>query len=218
MFTTFSTSVAFFGLAVIQFYGVEYLKIVLKFDAASLFIVYACLCVLGPIGGIIFGGVVTGKMGGYVKRKAIFLCLFLTILGAISATCMNLVDNKIYFVSLCLIYLFTVGAIIPPEAGITIASLENELRGDGYSLCNLLLNLIGNFPAPYAFSLILEWVRKAGEEDEKKKYEKTWLISMLYNFVGVLAISVSTYKRLKIEGDLVGEEKNNEEQEEIKDN
>ena len=203
--TTFATSVSFFGLGVIQYYGEAYLRNVLGFEGQALFICYGSLCVLGPISGIIFGGLMTSKIGGYVKKKAIILCLILTSVGAVSAVSMGIVDNKAYFIAICLVYLFTIGAVIPPEAGITIASLENKLRGDGYSLCNLLLNLIGSFPAPFVFSLVLEFIQKKYKE-VTKNYPISWTIVMCYNFIGILAIIISTCKRFNIEGDLVGEE------------
>ena len=46
-------------------------------------------------------------------------------------------------------YLFAIGTSIPPISGIIISCLDNNLRGDGFSFCNLILNLLGSFPSSY---------------------------------------------------------------------
>ena len=86
-----------------------------------------------------------------------------------------------------------------------IASLENNLRGDGFSLCNSLLNLLGSFPPSYVFGALLDLFEKKmtqEEIDNKKHYNYTMITGMAYNFVGLIFIIIAGVFRFKIKGDL----------------
>ena len=102
-------------------------------------------------------------------------------------------------------YLFAIGASIPPISGIIISCLENNLRGDGFSFCNLIINLIGSFPSSYVYSLLADAFKSKGEQ---AKLQYAWMFSMGYNFVGLIFVIISGIFRYAIKGDL---SENNEE-------
>jgi len=104
--------------------------------------------------------------------------------------------------------LFGIGAAIPPISGIIISCLDNNLRGDGFSICNLLNNLIGSFPSSYVYALLVDAFKKEKEED---RYRYAWMITMGYNFIGLMWVIIAGIFRYKIKGDLSEkkEEKNN---------
>ena len=205
LFTTLSNSVSFFGMGIVQYWGDKYMEIVLKIKTTLRFILFAGLCLLGPILGIVFGGVMCSKLGGYNKKKAMTLTVILLIIASVISSLVTLGNNTVIFVLFSWCYLFFLCAAIPPESGIIISSLEKTLRGDGFALSNSILNLIGSFPSSYAFGALLDlYERKLSKEDvqNNKHYINTMITCMAFNFIGVIFIGVACYFRFKINGDL----------------
>ena len=205
-FSSLCNSVAFFGIGVVQFYGDKYMDKVLHINESVRFILFGLLCLFGPTSGMVFGGIICSKLGGYIKRKSMtFVIISMAIASAIS---MAIACHKItaLFVITGWTYLFGIGAVIPPLSGIIISCLDNNLRGDGFSICNCLNNLIGSFPSSYVFSLLVDSFKEEPDED---KFRYAWMITMGYNFIGLLYVIIAGIFRYKIKGDL----SNNEEEE-----
>jgi predicted MFS family arabinose efflux permease len=83
LFTTLSNSVAFFGMSVIQYWGDKYMDKILKMETTPRFIAFGSLCLLGPIVGMVFGGIICSKLGGYGKKKSIVFIILLTLFSSI---------------------------------------------------------------------------------------------------------------------------------------
>ena len=208
LFSSLCNSVAFFAIGVVQFYGDKYMEKVLKIDANVRFILFALLCLLGPTSGMVFGGLICTKFGGYVKRKS--MTFVIISMGAAAGISMVIACHEIpaLFVITGWTFLFGIGAVIPPISGIIISCLDLNLRGDGFSICNLLNNLIGSFPSSYVYSLLVDGFEK---EQEEEKYRYAWMITMGYNFIGLLYVLIAGIFRYRIKGDLsedVEEKKN----------
>jgi MFS family permease len=218
LFCSLCNSVAFFGIGVVQYFGDKYMKLVLNIGDSTRFILFGLLCLFGPTTGMVVGGVITSKLGGYIKRRSM---AFVIICSAISASISMLIairKNSFLFGITGWTYLFAIGGIIPPISGIIISCLDNNLRGDGFSLCNFLTNLLGNFPSSYVYSLLVDAFApdddKGKEEKDQSvdKYMYAWMITMGYNFVGLLFVIIGGIFRFRIEGDL-SETKNEDEKE-----
>ena len=206
LFSSLCNSVAFFGIGVVQFYGDKYMEIVLDIDKAYRFILFGILCLFGPTTGMVCGGIICSKLGGYIKRSSmVFVILCMAISSVIS---MFIAFHKIpiLFIITGWSYLFAIGASIPPISGIIISCLDNNLRGDGFSFCNLIINLIGSFPSSYVYSLLADAFKSKGE---KAKLQYAWMFSMGYNFVGLILVIIGGIFRFRIKGDL-SENKNEE--------
>ena len=67
---------------------------------------------------------------------------------------------------------------------------------------------MGSFPSSYVFSILVDAFSEKSEEDQ---YRYAWMITMCYNFVGLLYVIIAGIFRYKIKGDLLGEtnDKNN---------
>lgn len=218
LFCSLCNSVAFFGIGVVQYFGDKYMKLVLKIGDSARFILFGMLCLFGPTTGMVVGGVISSKLGGYITRNSM---VFVIICSAVSAGISMLIaihKNSYLFAITGWTYLFAIGGIIPPISGIIISCLDNNLRGDGFSLCNFLTNLLGNFPSSYVYSLLVDAFApdddKFKEEDEQSvdKYRYAWIITMGYNFVGLLFVIIGGIFRFRIKGNL-SETKNEDEKE-----
>ena len=206
LFTTLSNSVAYFGMGVIQFWGNNYLKNYMSIENKLHLFFFNVICVSGPTIGVIIGGILTQKLGGYTKRKTIYFALLLSLISSIISIFISKIHSNhifLFCITVCL-YLFFLCAMIPPEAGIILASLSLEHKGDGYTITNFLLNLIGNTPCTFVYPFFKDYVYKKYNNVEKngKNWPKAMNACMIYNFVGLFFILISTFFRMKMPEDL----------------
>ncbi len=193
-FTTISCSIAFFGMAVIQYWGAEYMKNVLNLsNPNSVLFSFSILCLTGPTLGVFIGGILCSKLGGYTNKKSIIMCFIFCLISSIFSLFIGYVD-KVFFFIYCWVYFFFIGAIIPAASGIIIVSLPENLRGDGFSITNILLNLLGNFPASFAYSFLLDTFNKKIKDDNGHRPAMKTI--MYYNFVGLFCIFISMIYKL----------------------
>ena len=80
LFMTLSLCVSYSGLAIVQFYGVTYMDKVLNIDEDIRFLMFGGICAFGPVFGVIAGGLITSKIGGYINRKAMIFLLIIDII------------------------------------------------------------------------------------------------------------------------------------------
>jgi len=208
LFSSFCNSVAFFGIGVVQYYGNKYMEFVLEIGDSVRFVLFGILCLFGPTTGMVFGGIICSKMGGYIKSKSmtfVILCMAIASIISMFIACHEIIA---LFIITGWSYLFAIGASIPPISGIIISCLDNNLRGDGFSFCNLVLNLVGSFPSSYAYSILCDAFENKGT---KEKYKYAWMITMGYNFVGLLFVIIAGIFRFRIKGDLSEDKKDEEE-------
>ena len=191
LFTGLANSVVFFGMAVIQFWGADYMQYVVGVeDEFVLLYVFSAICITGPPAGIILGGVIGSKIGGYTVRKAIVICVGLCAMSCVFALIITLDSSHVaYFGIMVWLYFFFSGATTPLETGIVISSLPERLRGDGFSVMNFILNLIGNLPASSVYGLIYQ---------NTKSTHNTYAMffTMSYNVVGLIFVILGMVFRL----------------------
>ena len=191
LFTGLANSVVFFGMAVIQFWGADYMQYVVGVtDEFVLLYVFSAICITGPPAGIILGGVIGSKIGGYTVRKAIVICVGLCAMSCVFALIITLDSSHVaYFGIMVWLYFFFSGATTPLETGIVISSLPERLRGDGFSVMNFILNLIGNLPASSVYGLIYQ-----NTEHTHNTY--AMFFTMSYNVVGLIFVILGMVFRL----------------------
>ena len=199
LFSSLCNSVAFFGIGVVQFYGNKYMEKVLDINEGIRFILFGFLCLFGPTTGMVCGGIICSKLGGYVKKSSMTFVIICMAISSIISMFIAFHDLTILFVITGWSYLFSIGASIPPISGIIISCLDNDLRGDGFSFCNLIINLIGSFPSSYVYSLLADAFEYKGET---VKLQYAWMFSMAYNFVGLIFVIIAGIFRFRIKGDL----------------
>ena len=201
LFTTLATSILYFGLEILQFWGNNYLKEYKEISSKSKLFLFNVICVSGPTLGVASGGIITSKLGGYSKKKAIYFALFLSIFCSFCGLLISEVPKENNLVIFCLVvwlfYLF-LGGMIPPEAGIIIASLPKELKGDGFTVTNFICNLIGSVPSPFAFPFFKDVVF----ENDEKQWPKAMFVCMVINCLNTVFIVVATVFRIRLSEDL----------------
>ena len=191
LFSGLANSVIFFGMAVVQFWGASYMKNVLQEDNDFVLLyVFSAICITGPPAGVILGGLVGNKIGGYTVKPAIVYCTIFCGVSCIFAVIVTFFKSVAFFgVTVWLYFLFS-GAMIPLITGIILSSLPARLRGDGFSVMNFLLNLTGNLPAASAYGAIYE---------ATKYTHDTWamMFTMDYNCIGFVFVVIAMIFRLR---------------------
>ena len=196
LFNTISGSVAFFGLGVIQFWGNDYLKHYLNVNNNGALFIFNILSISGPTLGVVFGGFLIAKIGGYSKKEANYIPLFFSILSGIFGLSIGFTNKLLNYFILSWIYYFSLGAMLPSESGIILDSLSEKLKGDGFTITNFLLNLLGNCPSPFIFPLIKENLFK--NINEKDRWSHALTFTMTYNIVGTICVCLGAFYRYKI--------------------
>lgn len=150
------TTLLFISTAII-FWASDYAVNVLHGDHDMVLIVFVVVCLTGPVAGIILGGAIVQKFaGGYEGKHSVTLCIIFAASAFACAIPVAFIWN-VYFFGVCLwAILFLGGAIIPNIQGVMISSLDNNLRAAGNSVSNILQNLLGFLPAPFAYGLIYD--------------------------------------------------------------
>lgn len=191
LFTGLSNSVVFFGMAVIQFWGANFMEKVLgEKSELILLYVFSAICITGPPAGVILGGVVGSKIGGYTTREAILYCVGFSAISCVFGMVVTAYSNVYYFGSMVWLYFLFSSAMVPLETGIIISALPERLRGDGFSVMNFFLNLIGNLPASSVYGLIYENTKDTHPF-------LAMFLTMAYNFVGLAFVILGAIFRLR---------------------
>ena len=193
IFTSIGNTVAFFGMRVIQFYADKFMELVLDVKQSIKFIYYIVLCLTGPVFGIIICGLICSKIGGYTSRKGMIFILILNVIACVSSS----------FITISLHQFI--------QGGIIIASLPKELKGNGYSINMFFLNALGSFPSSYVYALICDAINRDYPEQGNMRYRTTLMITMFYNYCGLILIGIASIFRFRIKGELGSEQKEDKE-------
>ena len=88
----------FFIITAIQYWASGYEKQVLGVaDENKIFISFAVVCITSPTLGLIFGGVVSAKTGGYESKHSILVCFIFGLLAGIAAIPVPITNEIFYF-------------------------------------------------------------------------------------------------------------------------
>ena len=74
------------------------------------------------------------------------------------------------------------------------------------------LNALGSFPSSYVYALICDAINRDYPEQGNMRYRTTLMITMFYNYAGLILIGIASIFRFRIKGEL-GSEKEKEEEE-----
>lgn len=156
MLQVVTVAILLFIITVVQNWMKQYLLEVLLVEekiADICFIGYAITAL--PI-GIMAGGFIVQKIGGYTSLMSSYYVAFNTLVCVSLAIVIAFIHNLILFSILFWIFLFFGAAIIPALDGGILSALPVELKGSGYSFQNVTTNILGLSPAPTIYGIIYE--------------------------------------------------------------
>jgi MFS family permease len=149
----------YFVVSGLQTFVMSYLRAA-PFYASTQTIVlgFGCVVVTAPVFGVVAGGVLLDRIGGYHGNiyKASLFGLAWGVGAAVLAVVCVFIETTWMFLFVVWLLLFCGGAIIPPGTGISMASLPESLRPTGSSVSQMACNFLGNFLGPLACGWIAE--------------------------------------------------------------
>ena len=155
----------------IQFWTNDYFEKVLNVDNQNLiFLSFTIVVTTSPILGMLIGGILSQKLGGYDTEKAIYIPLYSSLCVCIFANIIILTKNYIIFTILFWFYLFFGSIILPVSNGIVLCSVDKQYSGSASSITTLIYNILGKFIGPIYYALFKELIN-----DEKSRIPM-WLL------------------------------------------
>lgn len=120
---------------------------------------FGAAVVTAPVIGVIVGGVLLDRIGGYANNffKTAFFALCCGICGGTIALLCIIVRTAGCFLFLMSILLFFGGTIVPSGIGLTMASLPSAMRSSGAAFSQTVYNLLGNFSGPLICGFVADW-------------------------------------------------------------
>lgn len=144
----------FIIVSAIQFWINDYMENSLLIeDEKKRLYAFAFVIITSPPLGIILGGIISGKIGGYDTEKAIYIPLITSFFDCILANIAPLTINLFIFLPLFWLFLFLGSILLPVVHGIILVSVEKEYSASASSVSTLMYNFLGRLPGPnlYAF-------------------------------------------------------------------
>jgi sugar phosphate permease len=156
---TLGMSSIYFIVTGIQFWITKYLIEILKADQLVVNITFSLISITAPLSGVLFGGTVSDKYGGYKGRnetKALQMCVGFAIVAFIFSFPMGFLFQIFYLSVLLWTFLFFGASIIPIATGIMISTVPKDCQATSSSISQLIFNLFGYFCSPMITGFIMD--------------------------------------------------------------
>jgi MFS family permease len=146
----------FITVTAIQFWMTDYMIQVHEVSQNTAFKSFAVVSLLAPVSGVICGGYIFDRCGGYNSYKALHVLQFVG-LGAWTTGFMAAAANTYPgFVFFIVLQLFFGGMVMPPATGILLNQVPQNMRTVANSVANMTYNLLGYVPAPYIYGYVYQ--------------------------------------------------------------
>ena len=113
---------------------------------------FMAVCATAPVLGVISGGILVDRIGGYKGARktgrALQLCAFLGLLAMASGFTAAFINQFVLVLLNLWLMLFFGGAVLPACTGILISEVPRALRPAASTLSVLVFNLFGYFLSP----------------------------------------------------------------------
>jgi MFS family permease len=144
---TLGLSCLYFVVTGVQFWATEFLLEVVQAPYATVLGAFAGTSASAPVLGVVLGGIVVDKLGGYqgslgAKRTTRFCALF-ACLATTSALFASMATTFTAVLTLVWLVLFFGGAIVPGATGLVLASVPHELRPLSSAMSIFVFNIFG---------------------------------------------------------------------------
>lgn len=154
MYLVLAMTALYFVVTGVQFWGTSYMTVALKAPLPLVQSTFIFCSASGPTSGVVFGGWLVDKVGGYRGSRhrivALKVCFALGLLGCVFATAVSYVQSIELFVPCLWLALFFGGSTLPACSGISVAIVPRWLRPISASLSTAIFNILG-----YCMSLVL---------------------------------------------------------------
>ena len=180
----------YFIVTGIQFWITKYLIEILEVEPIVVNIIFSIISITAPLSGVLFGGTISDKYGGYKGKnetKALQMCSAFGLLTLFFGIPLGFMFRIIYLSVLLWAFLFFGAAIIPIATGIMISCVPKDCQATSSSISQIIFNLFGYFCSPMIAGFIMDIF-----EDEKQGF--IWGMRLIFFWVTVaLMFILSSY-------------------------
>lgn len=138
----------------IEFWITNYMHIVLHQELEKVFFTFSIVCITAPTLGVLVGGYVIEKVGGYSNRNAIIICFYVSILSGCCGIPLPFLSNYKAFTGLMWFTLFFGGFIMPGLTGVLLFSIDSSTKEESNSVTHFCYNFFGYLPSPVLYGLV----------------------------------------------------------------
>jgi len=162
MTTMLAIGTIYFVVTGIQFWISDYLITVLKAPEEKVFMIFAFVSITAPTLGVIFGGKLSHRLGGYTGRHALLFCVIWAALGSIIAIPIPFLNSLLSVTVFLWLEFFIGGVILPTLTGFMISSIKKQARNVGSAFAQFIQHLTGYLPSPMLYGLIVKHTPSPG--------------------------------------------------------
>lgn len=190
LYSMLSIASVYFLVTGIQFWISDYFRVVLKVPKERVFISFFFISVTAPILGVIIGGKISDRLGGYTGENAVLFCLVHGALSSAVALPIPFLDNFYLVAGFLWLLFYFGGGLMPTLTGLMISSIPKPARNMGSSIAQFFMNLLGYLPAPTMYGLV---------QDISGGKESRWGLVMLmcWSLWGVVFLLLGYYHQQK---------------------
>ena len=195
----------YFIVTGIQFWITKYLIEILSIDPLIVNIIFSLISITAPLFGVLFGGTISDKYGGYKGKnetKAIQMCVGFGLVSFVFAFPLGFLFQIVYLSILLWTFLFFGASMIPIGTGVMISSVPKDCQATSSSISQLVFNLFGYFCSPMITGFIMDRF-----DDEKQGFiwgmrvVFWWAIIALMFFIISYFVSYANFKKNKNSGE-----------------
>ena len=176
---TLAITSIYFIVTGIQFWITKYLIEILEVEPIVVNIIFSIISITAPLSGVLFGGTISDKYGGYKGKnetKALQMCSAFGLLTLFFGIPLGFMFRIIYLSVLLWAFLFFGAAIIPIATGIMISCVPKDCQATSSSISQIIFNLFGYFCSPMIAGFIMDIF-----EDEKQGF--IWGMRLIFFWV-----------------------------------
>ena len=161
----------------IQFWYSDYAITVMEVKREIVFTIFGIVSVTGPIIGVIFGGYISGKFGGYNHPTCQQVTAAVSVLAVICSTPAGFIPKNLFALQVVLLWclLFSGGFIMPNLTGMMLNTVSEPLKTSANALANMSFNVLGFLPSPYIYGYIADTGKVVGENKPQAMIVNLWM-------------------------------------------
>ena len=191
----------YFIVTGIQFWMTKYLIEILDLEPLLVNIIFSAISITAPLSGVLVGGTISDKYGGYKGKNVIKAIKMIIAFGLVSFAFAFPMGFLFQFVYLCILlwtFLFFGAAIIPIGTGIMISSVQKDCQATSSSISQLIFNLLGYFFSPMLTGYIMDrFIDKRQGFIWGMRVVFWWVIFSLIFFILSYIIAIHKYEKQK---------------------
>ncbi|KFH10996.1 transporter, major facilitator family protein [Toxoplasma gondii VAND] len=159
----FTLSALLFVVTGVQFWGTVHLTSNLQLTPSVAMLTFAAVAASAPTAGVIGGGIMVDRLGGYktldAKLKTLQACLAAAAAAVVCGFVGAVTTDALTFVLSLWFLLCFGGALLPPLTGLQIAAVETPLRTFASGLSMFTYNICGYALGTFLPGAVMDFVK-----------------------------------------------------------